>query len=271
MFIKRGITPVAILCLAASTALFGTSAVAQEKTQVATVNGQPVTQEQLFAYARITAPQANLQDQNVRTQLLQAFLGRELMYQEALKQKIDQQPGVQAALEETRHALLAQAYVSRLIQEKPVTEAMAHEVYDKQIATQKGVEYHARHILVPNEDDAKGAINRLRKGEDFAKLAQSVSKDSSATRGGDLGWLSPEKMPPAFAEALTQLKPGKYTTAPVKTDYGWHVVYMEANRPSQPPPFEAVRDQLMKAMQDQIVNQHLGELQKRAKIDLIKK
>ena len=271
MFIRRGITPIAICFFGVSAAVISASATAQDQHPVATINGQPITQEQLLTYARVTAPQANLQDQNVRTQLLQSFIGRELMYQEAVKKKIEQQPEVKAALEETRHAVMAQAYVTEMMKNKPVTEAMAREVYDKQIGSRKGIEYQTRHILVETEEDAKGAITRLKKGEDFYKVAQSVSKDSSAVRGGDLGWINPERMPAPFAEALTKLKPGKYTTSPVKTDFGWHVIQLDANRPIQPPPFEGVRDQLMKMLQEQAIAQHLAELQKSAKVELIKR
>jgi peptidyl-prolyl cis-trans isomerase C len=77
-------------------------------------------------------------------------------------------------------------------------------------------------------------------------------------------------MPTAFANALTALKPGKYTTTPVKTDFGWHVIQLEANRPIQPPPFEGVREQLMQGLTEQAINQHLAELQKRAKIEFKK-
>lgn len=265
MSMKQAIGSIAAICLGTLAATI--PAVADV---FATVNGQPVTQEQLFSYARITAPQANLDDINVRSQVLNAFLGRELMYQEALKQKVDQQPEVKAAIEEARHAVIAQAYVNELMKDKQVTEAMARDIYDKQIATVSGVEYQTRHILVPNEDDARTAINRLKRGEDFAKVAQTVSKDSSAARGGDLGWINPDKMPATFADALANLKPGKFTVNPVKTEYGWHVIRVDANRPVQPPSFEAVRDQLMKAMQEQFVNQRLTELQKSAKIELIK-
>lgn len=266
MTIKISGIPITAVLLGISTIAISTATMAQEKTVVGTINGAPITQGQLIGYARVTAPQANLQDQAVRTQLLQTFVGRELLYQASLKQKLDQQPAVQAVLEETRHSVLAQAYVSQLLRDKPVTEAIARDIYDKQVGNQTGAEYHARHILVPSESEANAAINRLKKGEEFVKVAQAVSKDSSASRGGDLGWIKPEKMPPTFGSALSGLKPGKYTTTAVKTDYGWHVIYVEANRPIQPPTFEAVRDQIIKAMQDQIVSQHLGELQKEAKI-----
>ncbi len=266
MPIKKSGIPIAAICLGISSVAIGTAAMAQENVVVGTINGAPMTQGQLIGYARVAAPQVNLQDQAARTQLLQTFIGRELLYQESLKQKVDQQPAVQAVLEETRHAVLAQAYVSQLLRDKPVTEAMARDIYDKQVGNQTGAEYHARHILVATENDATAAISRLKKGEEFTKVAQATSKDSSAARGGDLGWIKPEKMPPTFGAALSSLKPGKYTTTPVKTDYGWHVIYVEANRPIQPPTFESVRDQLIKAIQDQIVSQRLGELQKEAKI-----
>lgn len=271
MFMKRALTPVAIFCLGASAAFLDTSAIAAENTQVATLNGQPITQEQLFSYARMTVPQANLQDANVRAQIMEGYLNRELFYQEALKLKIDQLVAVKLALEESRHALLAQTYISQLLQERPVTEAMAREVYKKQISNITGVEYQARHILVKTEDEAKSVIVRLKRGEDFARLAQELSIDSTGPRGGALGWITPDKFPTAFAETLTSLKPGKYTTTAVKTDFGWHVVQVDANRPMQPPPFDGLRDQLMKALQDQILAERVRELKKSAKIEFIKR
>ncbi len=270
MFIKRGASLITTLCLTASTAFFNCSVIAQEVRPVATVNGQPITQEQLLNYVRANAPQSDLQNPDVRSQMLQTYVGRELIYQDALKQKIDQQPAVQTSLNEMRRTVLAQAYVATLLQANPVTEAMARTIYDQQIGSRKGIEYHARHVLVPTETDATGVIARLKKGEDFGRVAQTVSKDSSSLRGGDLGWVVPEKFPATFAEAMVNLKPGKFTATPIKTDYGWHVILVEANRPVQPPPFDTVRDQIMKNLQDQAVNQHLVKLQQAAKIELAK-
>lgn len=270
MRIKKGRTLVVACCLGASAAFINSAALAQEGHPLAVVNGQTITQEQLLTYARVNAPQANLQDLNVRAQLLQTYIGRELMYQEAIKEKVDQQPQVQAVLEDTRHAVLSQAYVSQLKRSNPITEEMARKVYDQQIASRKGVEYQVRHILVPTEDEAKSAILRIRRGESFAKVAQMLSKDASAVRGGELGWVDPAKMPKPFADAIKRLKPGSFTNTPVKTEFGWHVIEVDANRPITPPPFESLRDQIMKAMEDQMIKQRLADLQKNAKIELIK-
>lgn len=268
MFSKRGVMQLALVMATAPALFVGHSAHAQQLPGVvATINGQPVTQDQLLGYVRANTPQSNLQDPAVRNQVLQSYVGRELMYQDAMRLKIDQQPAVQAAIEEARRVVIAQAYVSQLMEEAPVTEEMAREIYNQQVGARKGTEYHARHILVKSEEDAKGAIIRLKKGEDFGRVAQSVSTDSSAVRGGDLGWVMAEKYPVSFAEAMAALKPGKFTTTPVKTDFGWHIILVEANRPIQPPPFEGVRDQIMKGLRDQVVAKHMSELQKRSKIE----
>lgn len=74
--------------------------------------------------------------------------------------------------------------------------------------------------------EAEDIIKKLKDGEDFDKLAKKYSDDSSnAKKGGDLGWISTGDMVEEFDAAAFKLKKGKYTTSPVKTTYGYHIIY----------------------------------------------
>lgn len=91
---------------------------------------------------------------------------------------------------------------------------------------------HARHILIKtnelvSETEARNRLlvlkERLDNKADFAELARSRSEDSSASRGGDLGWLNPGDTVPEFEQAMNALKPGEIS-APVRSTFGWHLI-----------------------------------------------
>jgi peptidyl-prolyl cis-trans isomerase C len=130
-----------------------------------------------------------------------------------------------------------------------VTEEAIRARYDKEMADKPGQEeVHARHILVPTEEEAKKVIAELKKGADFATLAKQYSKDPGAAQGGDLGWFKKDEMVPAFSAAAFAMKPGQVSDKPVKTEFGWHVIQVEEKRHAEPPSFEQAHDGLRQKM-----------------------
>lgn len=235
--------------------------------KIAEINGKPVMASQFLTYVKVKSPQADLNNQTVRNQLMQAFVGRELIFQDALKQKIDEREMVQLAIENQRREVISQAYVAKLLLDNPVTDSEMRKYYDQQIGSFKGEEYKLSHILLATEAGAKKVISRLKKGEDFAKLAQSESTDTNASQGGGLGWVHPAKMPAGFGDSVKNTPVGKYTTAPIKTEFGWHVVKVEQSRPLQAPSFEQASDKLKSFMTEKRISDKISDLQKNAKIE----
>ena len=122
-------------------------------------------------------------------------------------------------------------------------------------------EYKVRHILVENEDEAKDVIAALQKGEKFETLAAQHSKDTgSKSHGGDLDWNAPSNFVKPFADAMVALQKGKFTTTPVQTQFGWHVIEVDDIRPAKVPTFDEVKPQLLQRMQAQEVDKYLREL-----------
>ncbi len=125
-----------------------------------------------------------------------------------------------------------------------VTDDAMHKVYDeavKQMANEQ--EVHARHILVPTEDEAKAIEAELKKGADFATLAKEKSKDPGAAEGGDLGYFTKDQMVPEFAEVAFKLDKGQISD-PVKTQFGWHIIKVEDKRTKPTPTFDEVKSQI---------------------------
>ncbi|HEX7967838.1 MAG TPA: peptidylprolyl isomerase, partial [Stellaceae bacterium] len=154
--------------------------------------------------------------------------------------------------------------------EKSVTDQKLHARYDKFVKEAPPREdVHARHILVGSEDEAKAVIAELKKGGDFAKIAQEKTTDPSGkTSGGDLGYFTKEDMVPEFADAAFKLKPGEITQTPVKTQFGWHVIKVEDRRQAKPPTFEQIKPRLANEVSRELVGDKLNELKTAAKIEV---
>jgi peptidyl-prolyl cis-trans isomerase C len=138
-----------------------------------------------------------------------------------------------------------------------LTEPALHKIYDDATKNANSEqEVRARHILFrvadPNdqaaskaaEDKVKNTIERLKKGEDFAKLATALTEDPSGKQdGGDLGYFTKDQMVPEFSAVAFGLDKGQ-VSEPVKTQFGWHVLKVEDKRMREPPPFEKVRAEI---------------------------
>ena len=233
----------------------------------ASVNGKPIKQSLIDYVLKDATARGQKIDDNVRTMVLNQMIVSELVVQEAQKQGLDKQPDYVAKEELTRRKLLVDTFIENYIRKNPVSEAdtkAAYEEYKKQVGDK---EYRARHILVKTEAEAKDVVAQLAKGADFAKLAKEKSLDpGSKEKGGDLDWFSPAGMVKPFSEAVTKLQKGLYTTIPVQTQFGWHVIKLDDVRTAQPPAFEKVKEGLQKQIQQRNLDKFLADLRAKAKI-----
>lgn len=127
-------------------------------------------------------------------------------------------------------------------------------------------EVRARHILVATEAEAKDVKARLGKGEDFAKLADEVSKDKGSANGGDLGYFTKDRMVPEFSEAAFNLKKGD-VSGPVKSAFGWHIIKVEDKRMSKGPDFDAVKEQITQYLENKAVQDNIVKMRESVKIE----
>ncbi len=146
------------------------------------------------------------------------------------------------------------------------TEASVKEVYETAAKAQPPEpEINARHILVESEDKAKLALKRVRAGEDFAKVADEMSRDPGS-KGGDLGWFAKDRMVPEFGEAAFKLQKGQISE-PVKSQFGWHVIKLEDRRERSFPKLEEVREQVERFVVQKAQSEAILALRNSAKIE----
>ncbi len=246
----------------------GTTAAAT-KPPVATVNGKPISAEAFGVWAQAqTNKKADELSADQRKQVLEGIENLYVSAEEAEKQNVAADPEVAARLELDRMNLLAASMFQKYIKEKTPTDADLRAEYDRQIAGMPKAEFHASHILVKEEAQAKDIVAQLGKGAKFDVLAKKYSIDpGSKDHGGDLNWFTPEKMVKPFSEAVAKLTKGEYTKEPVQTQFGWHVIRLDDTRPLNPPPFESVKDRLGQFVQQHQVHDYIESLRKAAKIE----
>lgn len=214
----------------------------------------------------------------IKAELRDELIGRELMWQEAKKAGFDKKPEVAAKAkaeekkilaqaEATKQAVIIRAFVDDFMKKNPVTDAQLKAEYDAQNAKGGPTEFKVRHVLVKTNEEAIAIIASLAKGAKFEDLAKQSLDTGSQSAGGLLDWSSPAKFVKPFADAVVALKKGTYTQVPVKTNFGYHVILMEDARPRKAPTFEEMKPMLQQAAQAQTIEKMVGRLRATAKIN----
>jgi len=235
---------------------------------LATVNGDAIRMSDLREAAE------NLPDQyrsvpmeRIMAVLLNQLISNKLLLAEGKRQNLGAAPEVQKRVESYRDRAIQQVLLENVVH-KSVTDDALQSLYKKYLAENPPKEeVSARHILVDSEADAKGVIVQLRGGADFAGLAKQKSKDPAAQNGGDLGFFGKDEMVKEFADAAFAMKTGEISQAPVKTQFGWHVIKVEDRRTANPVSFEEARQDLFNQLSQQTVSQYIDTLRANAKIE----
>ena len=252
--------------------LVAAPALAQKKDKLdpatyATVNGKAIPKIRADALIAGQAAQGQPDSPELRKAVLEELVRREVLTQDALKKGFDKKSEVQGQLELARQGVLIGAYLNDYVKTRPVTDEQIKKEYEDIKTKLGGKEYKARHILLETEAAAKAVIEKLKKGEKFEDLAKESKDPGSKDRGGDLGWANPASFVPPFSAAMVKLEKGKTTDAPVKSDFGWHVIQLEDTRELKLPSVEEAKPQIAQQLTQRMVQQHIDDLRAKAKVE----
>ncbi len=248
-------------------------ALSANEDAVATVNGiaVPKSQFDLLLIGQTTQGQADTPA--FREELRDIMITREVLAQEARRRKLDKSDSYRQQIDAMENQLLLTTLFNAFIEEMEPTEEKLQADYERiksENAKLGDKEYHVRHILVKKEDEATEIIAQLEGGADFTELAKEKSDDSgSKEKGGDLGWASPQRYVKPFGDAITALQKGETTAAPVKTDFGYHVIELVDVRVTAFPPYDQVKEQLRKESLTRSRDELIGNLRDEATIEKI--
>ncbi len=257
----------ALLLVAALISLVPLPSAATEVV-VARVNGVDIKQSDLdFAASEVGPRLGNYTPADRRRVLLQYVIENELMAEAGEKDSLDKAATFADRAKYHQRRALRDAFFDASIV-NGVSDDEAKKIYDAKIGSVKPEqEIHARHILVQTEDEAKKVAERLKNGEDFATVAKEVSKDTNA-EGGDLGFFTRGQMLKPFEDAAFALDVGQIS-APVQTQFGWHIIKVEEKRDQKLPTFDQVKEAIKAQLVQQKAQQVVTGLRDAAKIEVI--
>lgn len=210
-------------------------------TVLATVDGTDVTFGQMLAVRSSLPPQyMSLPDETLFNGILDQLIQQTALSKIGEKNKSARDD---IALEVDRRAYFSGRVLDGIARDAASDDAVKAAYDEKYAKVAPVTEYHAAHIIVPTEDEAKAIKADIDGGKDFAEEAKAKSQDGAASNGGDLGWFTPDRMVKPFADAVAKMKAGE-VAGPVQTEYGWHVIKLIEDRPAKAPSIDEVRDQI---------------------------
>jgi len=198
---------------------------------------------------------------------------RELILQQAAKEGLDKGKEIDEKLAELKKRIVVDTYLKKKVEtDAKISDEELKKFYEQNLDKFKsGEQVKASHILVKSEQEAKDILAQLKGGTAFEELAKAKSVDTSASKGGDLGWFGKGNMVPAFEKAAFALKEGQLSGI-IKSEFGFHIIKLTGKRAAGTRSFDEVKEQitaaLMPSKQQQIFMQLKEDLKKGAKIEL---
>jgi peptidyl-prolyl cis-trans isomerase C len=244
---------------------------------LARVNGDEIRLDEVIASAAEAMPPElrsvpphllrSMLPPQVFEQLVDRAITDRAMVQAARAARLDQDPEVRRRLQIAENAELRDQLLRREVLPR-VNDETLRARYDRDAASRPAEEeVRARHILVPNEADARAILAEIQRGASFEEVARRRSTDPAARNGGDLGFFRRGDMVPEFATAAFALQPGQVSPNPVRTQFGWHVIKVEERRSSRGPSFEDSKDTLRQTMIEEEVQAAVQRIRSGARIE----
>ena len=253
-------------------AVMATSVVASDI--LVTVNGKNITKQDAEQFVAAAQPNAHFSqlDKAQKEMIKQRLVEKVLFTELAKKEGVENSPEFKAAIEKIKDELLVNIWMKKQLDNTLVSDSEAKEFYEKNKDKFKQPEtVTASHILVKTEDEAKAIINELKPLKDaalkekFVVLAKKKSTGPSGPKGGALGTFSKEQMVPEFSKAVWELKDGTITLEAVKTQFGYHVIYLEKKNAPLALPYDAVKDKIIVSLKQKQFAVKIAEVAKELK------
>lgn len=246
----------------------------------AVVDGEEITdKDMLFLKQAMPNVDFNALPKEMRDKAVDQAIERKLLTKEAKKDNLESTKEFQEALDEFKETMTLELWMRKQIENVKVSESELKKYYnankDKMVVPEQAI---ARHILVDSEKEAKNIIAELNKAgknveSKFMELAKSKSKDPGASNGGELPPFAREgQMIPEFSKAAFALKPNTYTKEPVKTQFGYHIIYLKSIQKSGVIKYEEIKPRLEEDLKLQkfrdVIAKKAADLKKKAKIEM---
>ena len=251
--------------------LFATAAEEPQVVDLVKVNGATINNLHLAIFSTQASgnPQAASPEQQAA--MLEELVNIFMLANSKEGKALTEHREIAAALKVANARLIAETLVRKKMQDAQIDETAIKAAYQTQYVEALSTEYQARHILLKTEEEAKAVIRELDQGADFPELAKQKSTGPSKSVGGDLGWFTSRQMVKPFTDAVTQMGSGSYSTQPVKTQYGWHVILLQDSRPVAVPDLDQARETIVQRLKSQKVGAYIREISEKSQVKILAK
>lgn len=234
---------------------------------VATVNGDKILKADVTKILTEGKIPADKQAE-VFPMAVNQIINEKLVDMAATSSKVAESADFKKRIDIIHAQLVKQIYLEDQIKDKISEKAIKAEYAKFKKENEGQMEIHARHILVPTEEEAKQVIKDLDSGAKFEDLAKKRSSGPTADGGGDLSWFIKTEMVKEFSDAAFEVKPGAYTKTPVKTQFGWHVINVLEKRERKIPELAAVEGPITQKLGQEAMAELINGLRAKADIAL---
>ena len=235
----------------------------------ASVNGTIITNDMVEQGIKVAISQGQKDTPELRRAVVEKYIEVLLLSQQAEKDGLANSEKANTQLAMIRQNYLADLELSTFMAQNPISDADVQAEYNKQVASlgPQGMinEYKISDIAVASEADAQAALNRIKKGESFDKVAKSVSLGPNKAQGGAAGWVQAGQVPPQISAVLVNLNKGQ-TSAPIQMQQGWYLVKLEDKRSSKPPTFEQSKQAIRAGLAQKKQFEFISGIAKNSKI-----
>ncbi len=258
--------------------LFGLSSQGYAQKIFATVNGEKITIDDINIMLKAFKEKRAFSElsKEQRELLLDQTIENKILQQNALKEGIKNDPSYINALKAFENKMLVELWMKKAFDKVEVTEEEIKAYYNKNKSEfKKKEQIKARHIVIKSKEEAFDLIKKLDGVKDniqkaFIKLAKENSIGPSAPKGGDLGWFAKGDMLEPFWEEAKSLKKSTYSKAPIQTQYGYHIIFVDAKQPAYTIELEKIKPVIINKIKMQkfqsVVNLKIDKLKQEANI-----
>jgi len=240
----------------------------KEDTVVATVNGDKIMKSALDGYLQVIKRSPS--GSSVKTsEALDDLVATELALQEAKKTDILSRADIKKKISDFTRNVVLTTWTKEKVKSFDISDDEIKKEYDETIKKLASKEFNARHILLKTEDEAKAVIKEIEGGADFAKVAEKKSTGPSAKNGGSLGWFKAQTMVPAFASAVKEMKKGDVSKAPVKTQFGYHVIKLEDTRDAKLPSLDILKPKIIRKLSQKKMLAYMDKIKETADVKIM--
>ena len=239
----------------------------------AQVNGYKITEADvaLLLKGKVKLNQLPKQTQK---QIIDQLIERKLLAIKAMHSDVvnskEYKQTLKKMVENLKQDLALQLWANELMKKVKVNDKELKEYYEQNKYMFKvPPQLKARHILVKTKKEANKIIDILKNAKNlkdkFIELAKSSSIGPSGKNGGDLGWFTPDKMVREFSEAAMLLNKGEFTKTPVKTQFGYHIIYLEDKKNDKTLSFDEIKEQLKQRLIQEKFSKKLKDIVENSK------